>query len=62
MSYIDSGKEQGAKIHVGGGRVGNEGYFIEVPPFLCLPSRIASIFIRPPDPFSPQFSPIPNRI
>jgi len=29
MSYIDSGKEQGAKLHIGGGRVGDEGYFIE---------------------------------
>lgn len=29
MSYIESGKEQGAKVHHGGGRVGDEGYFIE---------------------------------
>jgi len=29
MSYIESGKEQGAKLHIGGGRVGDEGYFIE---------------------------------
>ena len=34
MSYIDSGKEQGATVHLGGKRVGDEGYFIEVlPPF-----------------------------
>jgi len=29
MSYIESGKEQGATVHLGGGRVGNEGYFVE---------------------------------
>ncbi|THU99012.1 aldehyde dehydrogenase [Dendrothele bispora CBS 962.96] len=29
MSYIDSGKEEGATVHVGGERVGNEGYFIQ---------------------------------
>jgi aldehyde dehydrogenase (NAD+) len=29
MGYIDSGKSQGAKVHVGGNRHGNEGYFIE---------------------------------
>ncbi|EIN03470.1 aldehyde dehydrogenase [Punctularia strigosozonata HHB-11173 SS5] len=29
MSYIDSGKEQGATVTLGGKRVGNEGYFIE---------------------------------
>ncbi|KAF9649990.1 NAD-dependent aldehyde dehydrogenase [Thelephora ganbajun] len=29
MSYIESGKQQGAKVHIGGGRIGNEGYFIE---------------------------------
>lgn len=28
MGYIDSGKADGAKIHIGGERVGNEGYFI----------------------------------
>ncbi|KAH9920552.1 aldehyde dehydrogenase [Epithele typhae] len=28
MGYIDSGKEQGATLHLGGSRVGNEGYFI----------------------------------
>ena len=30
MEYIDSGKEQGAKVHHGGGRHGKEGFFIEV--------------------------------
>ncbi len=29
MSYIDSGKEAGATVHLGGSRWGNEGYFIE---------------------------------
>lgn len=29
MGYIESGKNDGAKIHLGGGRVGNEGYYIE---------------------------------
>jgi len=29
MSYIESGKEEGAKVHTGGGRFGTEGYFIE---------------------------------
>jgi len=29
MSYIESGKEQGANVHLGGGRVGNQGYFVE---------------------------------
>jgi aldehyde dehydrogenase (NAD+) len=29
MSYIDSGKEQGAKLMCGGARVGDRGYFIE---------------------------------
>jgi aldehyde dehydrogenase (NAD+) len=28
MSYIDSGKQQGATVHLGGQRFGNEGYFI----------------------------------
>ncbi|KAK7049893.1 hypothetical protein VNI00_005323 [Paramarasmius palmivorus] len=28
MSYINSGKEQGATVHLGGDRFGNEGYFI----------------------------------
>ncbi|EKM55657.1 uncharacterized protein PHACADRAFT_144310 [Phanerochaete carnosa HHB-10118-sp] len=29
LGYISSGKDQGAKIAVGGGRLGKEGYFIE---------------------------------
>ena len=29
MSYIDSGKQQKAKLATGGGRVGDKGYFIE---------------------------------
>lgn len=29
LSFIDSGKENGAKLEVGGKRVGTEGYFIE---------------------------------
>ncbi|KAF7306707.1 Aldehyde dehydrogenase [Mycena indigotica] len=29
MGYIDSGKADGATVHLGGGRVGKEGYFIE---------------------------------
>ncbi|KAJ7171297.1 aldehyde dehydrogenase domain-containing protein [Mycena filopes] len=29
MGYIDSGKEQGATLHAGGGRHGAEGFFIE---------------------------------
>jgi len=29
MSYIDSGKQDGAKVAIGGGRIGNAGYFIE---------------------------------
>lgn len=29
MGYIDSGKQEGATLHQGGGRHGNEGYFIE---------------------------------
>lgn len=28
MGYIDSGKADGAKVHIGGQRVGSEGYFI----------------------------------
>lgn len=28
MSYIDSGKAEGATVHLGGDRHGNEGYFI----------------------------------
>jgi len=29
MGYIDSGKEQGAKVHLGGERHGTEGYWIQ---------------------------------
>jgi aldehyde dehydrogenase (NAD+) len=29
MSYIESGKEEGAKVHIGGERHGEEGYFIQ---------------------------------
>jgi aldehyde dehydrogenase (NAD+) len=29
MSYIDSGKQEGATVHLGGERHGNEGYFIQ---------------------------------
>jgi aldehyde dehydrogenase (NAD+) len=29
MGYIDAGKKEGAQLLVGGGRVGNKGYFIE---------------------------------
>ncbi|KAF9779797.1 acetaldehyde dehydrogenase [Thelephora terrestris] len=29
MSYIKSGKEQGANVHLGGGRVGDKGYYVE---------------------------------
>ena len=29
MSYIDSGKKDGATLHLGGGRIGSEGYFIQ---------------------------------
>lgn len=29
MSYIESGKEEGATVHYGGERVGNEGYFMQ---------------------------------
>ena len=32
MGYIESGKKEGATIHLGGERVGKEGYFIEVCP------------------------------
>ncbi|KAK2462656.1 hypothetical protein APHAL10511_005389 [Amanita phalloides] len=28
MSYIQSGKQDGAKVHIGGERIGSEGYFI----------------------------------
>lgn len=29
LNYIESGKKEGAKLQVGGNRVGNAGYFIE---------------------------------
>lgn len=29
MSYIKSGKEQGATLHTGGERIGSEGYFVQ---------------------------------
>ena len=29
MGYIESGKRDGARVHLGGGRVGGEGFFIE---------------------------------
>ena len=29
MGYIESGKKEGATVHLGGKRFGNEGYFIE---------------------------------
>jgi aldehyde dehydrogenase (NAD+) len=29
MSYIESGKAEGATLHVGGSQVGSEGYFIQ---------------------------------
>ena len=29
MGYIESGRQSGAKVHSGGGRIGNEGYFIQ---------------------------------
>lgn len=29
MGYIQSGKQEGAKVHVGGNQHGNEGYFIQ---------------------------------
>lgn len=34
MGYIESGKSQGAKVHIGGERHGNEGYFIQPTIFL----------------------------
>ena len=37
MSYIESGKKDGAKIHLGGERFGSEGFFIEVRPPFCPP-------------------------
>ncbi|TFK23194.1 indole-3-acetaldehyde dehydrogenase [Coprinopsis marcescibilis] len=29
MSYIDSGKKEGAQVHIGGGRASDKGYFIQ---------------------------------
>ncbi|TFK20247.1 ALDH-like protein [Coprinopsis marcescibilis] len=29
MSYIESGKAEGATVHVGGARIGNKGYFVQ---------------------------------
>lgn len=29
MGYIDSGKKDGATVHIGGDRHGNEGYFVQ---------------------------------
>jgi aldehyde dehydrogenase (NAD+) len=29
MGYIESGKSEGAKVHIGGERYGEEGYFIK---------------------------------
>ena len=29
MSYIESGKQQGATVHVGGEQLGTEGFFIQ---------------------------------
>jgi aldehyde dehydrogenase (NAD+) len=29
MDYISSGKSDGATVHLGGGRIGSKGYFIE---------------------------------
>ncbi|KAH7915503.1 aldehyde dehydrogenase domain-containing protein [Hygrophoropsis aurantiaca] len=38
MGYIASGKEQGATVHLGGNRIGAEGYFIQPTIFTeCLP-------------------------
>lgn len=42
MSYIDSGRQQGATVHLGGGRIGNEGYFIQVPPLVFPLYRIGT--------------------
>ena len=43
MAYIDSGKQQGAKVHIGGGRFRNEGYFIQArPPFAFPLCRIGT--------------------
>jgi aldehyde dehydrogenase (NAD+) len=39
MGYIKSGKEDGATVHIGGERHGNEGYFIQPTIFTgCKPS------------------------
>jgi aldehyde dehydrogenase (NAD+) len=38
MGYIDSGKKEGAMVHVGGERHGEEGYFIQPTVFMnCTP-------------------------
>lgn len=29
MGYIEAGKADGAKVHVGGGRIGNEGFYVQ---------------------------------
>jgi aldehyde dehydrogenase (NAD+) len=29
LGYIESGKKEGAKVHLGGKRLGTEGYFVE---------------------------------
>jgi aldehyde dehydrogenase (NAD+) len=29
MEYINSGKKEGATVHLGGGRLRNEGYFVQ---------------------------------
>merc|ERR1711997_888642 len=29
LGYIESGKEQGAKVLLGGGRLGNKGYYVK---------------------------------
>ena len=47
MSYIDSGKEQGAKVHIGGNRFGKEGYFVEARSLFLLQFRVASGLIDP---------------
>lgn len=42
MSYIESGKKDGAKVHIGGDRFGSEGYFIEVCPLFCIPYHVGT--------------------
>ena len=38
MGYIDSGKKEGATVHLGGRRLGQEGYFVEPTIFVdCKP-------------------------